>query len=76
LILIIKKLNESGIGASASYPKSIVDIPDIQDQLDINIQIGNGARYVADHILTLPTHPYVTDKDLQVTVEIIKQVTN
>jgi perosamine synthetase len=74
--LLIKKLNESGIGATASYPKSIVDIPDIQDLLNNDNQIGNGARYVAEHILTLPTHPYVTDKHLKITIDIIKQVIN
>jgi UDP-2-acetamido-2-deoxy-ribo-hexuluronate aminotransferase len=65
---IIKKLNDEGIGATASYPRPINEISEIQ-----NIIVNKGCSFpggkrVATEIVTLPTHPYVTEGDLAKTV--------
>lgn len=58
---LVRHLNESGIGATGSYPRSIAELPGIQP--------APGARPieaaidVARRILTLPTHPFVTASD-------------
>lgn len=53
-----------GIGASESYPSSIADIPDLRDILLGGDREAQGARHVARHLLTLPTHPLVTAPDI------------
>lgn len=58
-------LQRAGIGASASYPTAISDIPGIDDALFRGARAAEGGRYVARHILTLPTHPYVGREALQ-----------
>lgn len=58
----LERLNASGIGATASYPTSIADIPQLRDAFAAAPQAAAG-RHVARHILTLPTHPFVTARD-------------
>jgi dTDP-4-amino-4,6-dideoxygalactose transaminase len=68
-------LHRAGIGASASYPGSIADIPEVQSVLAGQPVRAPGGRHVARHILTLPTHPYVTGGDLSTMVSVLSQVT-
>jgi len=61
---LLKALAAAGCGASASYPTSIGEIPQLRSAL-----VGGAAEWkvgadVARRILTLPTHPYVTDGDV------------
>lgn len=73
---VISSLNKAGIGATASYPSSINDIPEIQDIIvNKNDEFACGRR-VAQEIVTLPTHPYVTEQDLSKTVDQIRSVVN
>jgi dTDP-4-amino-4,6-dideoxygalactose transaminase len=73
---IVEKLNGNGIGATASYPASIADIKEIQDII-INKSSGfEGGRQVAGNIVTLPTHPYVSEGDLASIVSLIKETVN
>lgn len=60
---LVAACRRSGIGATASYPASIHDIPEVTDYLRSGEQDAIGARMVADRIVTLPTHPYVTAED-------------
>jgi dTDP-4-amino-4,6-dideoxygalactose transaminase len=50
------------LGVVRSYPATIRSIPGIKPYLVIN-QDFTGAELLADRILTLPTHCYVTDAD-------------
>lgn len=73
---VISSLNKAGIGATASYPSSINDIPEIQDIIvNKNDEFACGRR-VAQEIVTLPTHPYVTEQDLSKIVDQIRSVVN
>jgi dTDP-4-amino-4,6-dideoxygalactose transaminase len=54
-------LHRQGIGATGSYPASIRDIPELAQY--VADESCSGGRDVASRILTLPTHPYVTERD-------------
>ena len=70
---LIKRLNDEGIGASYSYPGSIVDIEEIKSELNINDLNANEGRMVAKQIITLPTHHYVSKNDIDHMVTIISE---
>ncbi len=69
---IVKRLNASGIGATASYPTSIADISDIQNLIVNQDTKCDGGRQVSESIVTLPTHQYVVERDLLSIVSVIK----
>lgn len=57
---MVRVLNQAGIGATGSYPTSIADIPALAPMTG-----AAHARFVAERILTLPTHPYVSQTDVR-----------
>lgn len=63
---IIKDMLNNGITATRSYPKAICDIPEIQMQLHKDDKIQSGGQYIAERIVTLPIHPYVKEKHLDI----------
>jgi len=60
---LLHDLPLAGIGATASYPGSIADIPELQKQLAGRTDAAGG-REVAARIVTLPTHPYASAPDV------------
>jgi perosamine synthetase len=56
-------LTAAGIGASRSYPASLADVPELQRSMGA-VAGMIGGRHVAQRILTLPTHPFVSAKDI------------
>lgn len=55
---LLAALDAGGIGATASYPRALVDVPEVARRavgLDASFA---GARQVAQSIVTLPTHGY------------------
>lgn len=70
---LLKQLRRAGIGASPSYPTAIADIPGIGRHLAENQQPCPGARSIAERIITLPTHPYVTAADVDRIIGIIRE---
>jgi len=71
----VTMLNEAGIGASASFPKCVVDIPDVDPSQFRGTSNSEAGRWVAAHILTLPTHSFVSRKDLDRAVAVLKSST-
>jgi perosamine synthetase len=69
---LLRRLREAGIGASASYPTSIGDVPGIGAYLSRHQEACPGARAIAARILTLPSHPGVTRRDMETMVSIIR----
>jgi dTDP-4-amino-4,6-dideoxygalactose transaminase len=67
-------LNRRRLGASRSYPTPLSDIPAFRRYLCAEDDYP-GAKFVADRILTLPTHPYVTEYDIQKIVSKIDRMT-
>jgi len=62
--LLLRKLNATGLGATAMYQRAIADIPGVIDLIDVAGDLKN-ARHFASCFLTLPTHEYVSAKHIQ-----------
>jgi dTDP-4-amino-4,6-dideoxygalactose transaminase len=71
----VAALQRAGIGATASYPTAIPDIPGIDTALFRGPRHAPGGRHVARHILTLPTHPYVPRDALRRAAAILRDCT-
>jgi perosamine synthetase len=61
---LLGRLRAVGIGASASYPSAIGDIPGVARYRAPDQEPCPQARSIATRILTLPTHPGVTARDI------------
>lgn len=57
---ILRALERGRLGATTSYPKSIVDVPELQPHLAVVDSAFSGARRIASTLITLPTHHYVS----------------
>jgi dTDP-4-amino-4,6-dideoxygalactose transaminase len=55
---LIATLDAAGIGATASYPQALPDVPEVARRAVNAVDAFPGARAVASRIVTLPTHPY------------------
>ncbi len=55
---MIDALERAGIGATASYPRSLADVPEVVAIVSNSGDPMPGARSVASSMLTLPTHAY------------------
>jgi perosamine synthetase len=60
---IFRSLSRRRLGASCSYPTPLNEIPAFRRYLYAEDDYP-GAKFVADRILTLPTHPYVEVRDI------------
>ena len=63
-------LTSNGIGASRSYPASLADLPELQQDFGA-VQRATVGRDVAECILTLPTHPFVDADDISRTAAVL-----
>jgi dTDP-4-amino-4,6-dideoxygalactose transaminase len=66
---IIDKSISDGLGISKTYPASVELIPNLQVYNKTNCI---NARHVCHNLLTLPCHPYVTEKDILKISNLIK----
>lgn len=71
---IYRGLLKAGIGASKMYPLSLDQIPSLLPHLAEKTDRFPNARFVASHILTLPTHPYLKESDKEKIVSFIKKL--
>jgi perosamine synthetase len=55
---LIAALDAAGIGATASYPLALCDVPQVMARLPAGDRDCPGAREVAATLVTLPTHAY------------------
>ena len=67
-------LSRRRLGASRSYLMPLNEIPAFRAYLCADEDYP-GAKFVADRILTLPTHPYVNEQDIQRIVSRINRIT-
>ncbi|MFH1891807.1 MAG: DegT/DnrJ/EryC1/StrS family aminotransferase [Candidatus Zixiibacteriota bacterium] len=70
----ISRLRAAGIGASPMYPSTIAEIPAIDAHLGERSGELPGAKEIADRLLTLPTHPYVTGQDIERMIKLVTSV--
>ncbi|HUL30590.1 MAG TPA: aminotransferase class V-fold PLP-dependent enzyme [Thermodesulfobacteriota bacterium] len=67
-------LNRRRLGANRSYLTPLNEIPPFRTSLCAEDDYP-GAKFVAERILTLPTHPYVNEQDIKRIVSRIGKVT-
>lgn len=67
-------LNRRRLGVSRSYINPLNEIPALGRCLS-NEDEYPGAKFVADRLLTLPTHPYVNKQDIQKIISRINKMT-
>lgn len=72
--LVLAALRANGIGATASYPTAISDVPEVRSQLRNSEGEARGGQAVARRIVTLPTHGYVTSQDQERMADVISYV--
>ena len=70
----IAMLSAAGIGATGSYPESLADVAELRDRLAASTRVLGG-RFVAKHLVTLPTHAFVGVDDLRRTVRALAEAT-
>jgi hypothetical protein len=61
---------QRGLGMSVAYPTPINEIPEISQMFDG--KSFPSAQSVADHILTLPTHQWISEKDRRAIAECVE----
>ncbi len=71
---IYRGLLKAGIGVSKMYPLALDQIPQLQPHLAGETNRFPNARFVASHILTLPTHPYLKHSDKERVISLIKKI--
>jgi dTDP-4-amino-4,6-dideoxygalactose transaminase len=71
----VAMLRQAGIGASGSFPTCIADIPDIDASLFRGGANSEAGRWVAAHILTLPTHSFASRAMLDRAIAVLKSST-
>jgi perosamine synthetase len=69
--LALAQLRDAGIGASAMYPSAICDIPGIECHMATGDFHRPQAEDLSRRLLTLPTHPYVLDSDVEKMADIL-----
>jgi len=67
---LLHDLGRAGIGATGSYPRSIADIPEVGPHLACEPDAAVG-RSVAASIITLPTHPLVSTRDIDRAIDVV-----
>lgn len=60
---VCRSAQEQGLGISPLYPAPISDIPELRSQFVR--QDFPGARILAERLVTLPTHEYVCERDIE-----------
>ena len=71
----IEALTAAGIGATASYPEALADVPELRPHLANPSDRVAGGRSVARRIATLPTHPFVTTVDVARMITLLRKGT-
>ena len=62
---LVTALRRAGIGASESYPATLLDLAPLAGHVNLEQSHAEGARRLAERIVTLPTHPYVQQRHLE-----------
>lgn len=70
---IVAACRQVGIGATTSYPKSLVDVPEVARALVGPADAPTG-RDVSSRLFTLPTHSYMTIDDCGRVIEAVARV--
>ncbi|MCB0344621.1 MAG: DegT/DnrJ/EryC1/StrS aminotransferase family protein [Bdellovibrionales bacterium] len=69
---LLELMEESGLGASASYDRALTDFPELRPYIDEGDCAA--AKEVARRIVTLPVHQYVSEDDIESGRAIVRDV--
>jgi len=69
--IAIRHLRQRGIGASPMYPSTIDRIPGINEHLVNHETEFPGAMSLTEKLMTLPTHPYMREKDIDTITRVL-----
>ena len=72
--LAVRRLRKAGIGAGASYPSAICDIPGIGGHMSVKSFHRSEAEFLSERLLTLPVHSSVGAQDLSRMADILNSV--
>ena len=67
--LLLKKLNEKGIGAASYYPIPVHKTPYYKDKTKLPV-----TDWAAEHVISLPIHPKVTKKNIEFIAKTLHEV--
>ncbi len=68
---LLEVSDRKGLGLSAAYPDTINSIKEINVPENVP---DSKARFLVEHIITLPCHPLVTGKDIERIVEMVERI--
>jgi perosamine synthetase len=68
----VRQLRAAGIGASPFYPTAVCDIEGISSHMAVVDFHRPRAEEVSQRLLTVPTHPYVAERDLQTIIDTLE----
>jgi len=72
--LVQREMLKEGIGVSKMYPLALDQIPSLVPYSAGERNRFPHARFVASHILTIPTHPYLKKSDKERIISSIKKL--
>jgi perosamine synthetase len=67
----VSRLRQAGIGAGSFYPSAICDIEGIEPHMSVREFHRRGAELLSEKLMTLPVHPFVRPRDLELMVNIL-----
>jgi perosamine synthetase len=70
----LQKLHQAGFAASPFYPSAICDIPEIAGHMASADFHCPAAESLARRLMTVPTHPLVTERDRQRMLEVLSNL--
>ena len=72
--LAVQLLRQAGIGGSPFYPGAVCDIEGIAPHMAVENLHSPAAEDTSHRLLTLPTHPYVQNHDIQKMIHTLQSV--
>jgi dTDP-4-amino-4,6-dideoxygalactose transaminase len=73
---LITALNRKGIGATASYPKSLMEVPEVIKNCNVGNSSSANGIIISKELITLPTHQFVSKKHINIIYNTFKQYLN
>ena len=70
----VTQLNERGVGAGVYYPRNVFDYECYRSHPRVVIDPVPNATRIADEVVSLPVHPYLSDEDLGTISRTIREV--
>jgi dTDP-4-amino-4,6-dideoxygalactose transaminase len=70
---MLRELQREGLGTTCGYPLPLSNLPELRSKLMGSADQFPIARQISEQLITLPTHPDVTDNDMDRMVEVLRR---